>query len=60
MYNIKNNGITPLFIFQNVSIFIIIYKMDCVLPPRYLRAANFLNKTGIDANIDVTFESGAK
>ena len=34
--------------------------MDCVLPPRYLRAANFLNKTGIDENIDVTFESGAK
>ena len=34
--------------------------MNCALPPRYLRAANFQNKTGVDANIDVTFESGAK
>jgi hypothetical protein len=30
------------------------------IPPNYLRAVNFQNKTGIDAEIDVTFDSGTK
>lgn len=32
----------------------------CCLPPSYVRAVNFHNSTGKDANIIVTFESGAK
>lgn len=29
------------------------------IPPSYLKSTNFQNKTGIDAEIDVTFKSGA-
>ena len=32
----------------------------CCLPPCYVRAVNFHNATGTDAQISVVFESGEK
>ena len=34
--------------------------MNCgLIPPSYLRGVNFHNSTGVDAQVHVTFESGA-